>query len=74
MSRNGKIKIEGIKILKKFVKVSGIYAAACFPLDLALKIKTDARFACHFQGFNEVKIVAFDSLTKKDKDDKEGGA
>ena len=31
-------------------------------------------FARHFQGFSEVEIDTFDSLTKKDKDDKEGGA
>ena len=74
VSRNGKIKIEGVKILKKFVKASGIFAAAGFPLDLASKINTDTRFARHFQGFSEVEIDAFDSLTKKDKDDKEGGA
>ena len=74
MSRHGKIKVEGVKTLKKFVKASGIFAAAGFPLDLASKIKTDARFARHFQGFSEVEIDAFDSLTKKDKNDKEGGA
>ena len=69
VSRNGKIKIEGVKILKKFVNASGIFAAAGFPLDLASKIKTHARFACHFQGFSEVEIDTFDSLMKKDKDE-----
>ena len=62
MVRSSKIKIEGVKTLKKFVKASGIFAAAGFPLDLASKIKTDARLARHFQGFSEVEIDTFDSF------------
>ena len=74
VSRNGKIKIEGIKTLKKFVKASGIFAAAGFPLDLASKIKTDATFASHFQQYSEVEIEILESLMKVGKKDKESGA
>ncbi len=51
-----------------------IIAAAGSPLDLASKIKSDAKYASHFQQQSEVEMKILESLMKVGKKDKESGA